>query len=137
MDRNQHRAPIQPAEPGGTRRAARHPRHQLRRVEVVLHQARIVQIVKTEKLRLEPHPPRPELATRCTHGRPDRWRPPLSSLEGVPAMMRRLLADSPAARQRAGAQPPAPQPLTLEALAARVAELERALAAREAPPDAR
>lgn len=25
-------------------------------VEVVLHQARIVQIVRTEKLRLEPHP---------------------------------------------------------------------------------
>ena len=28
-------------------------------VEVVLHQARIVQIVKTEKLRLEPHPASP------------------------------------------------------------------------------
>ena len=28
-------------------------------VEVVLHHARIVQIVKTEKLRLEPHPASP------------------------------------------------------------------------------
>jgi len=28
-------------------------------VEVVVHQARIVQIVKTEKLRLEPHPASP------------------------------------------------------------------------------
>ena len=28
-------------------------------VEVVMHQARIVQIVKTEKLRLEPHPSSP------------------------------------------------------------------------------
>ena len=28
-------------------------------VEVVLHQARIVQIVKTEKVRLEPHPASP------------------------------------------------------------------------------
>jgi hypothetical protein len=28
-------------------------------VEVVMHQARIVQIVKTEKLRLEPHPASP------------------------------------------------------------------------------
>jgi hypothetical protein len=28
-------------------------------VEVVLHQARIVQIVRTEKLRLEPHPASP------------------------------------------------------------------------------
>ena len=28
-------------------------------VEVVLHQARIVQIIRTEKLRLEPHPASP------------------------------------------------------------------------------
>jgi hypothetical protein len=28
-------------------------------VEVVLHQSRIVQVVKTEKLRLEPHPASP------------------------------------------------------------------------------
>jgi hypothetical protein len=28
-------------------------------VEVVMHQARIVQIVRTEKLRLEPHPASP------------------------------------------------------------------------------
>ena len=28
-------------------------------VEVVLHQSRIVQVVKTEKLRLEPHPSSP------------------------------------------------------------------------------
>ena len=28
-------------------------------IEVVMHQARIVQIVKTEKLRLEPHPASP------------------------------------------------------------------------------
>ena len=28
-------------------------------VEVVMHQARIVQIVKTERLRLEPHPASP------------------------------------------------------------------------------
>lgn len=28
-------------------------------VEVVLHQSRIVQVVKTEKIRLEPHPASP------------------------------------------------------------------------------
>jgi len=28
-------------------------------VEVVMHQSRIVQVVKTEKLRLEPHPASP------------------------------------------------------------------------------
>ena len=45
------------AEEGAVLRAIRDTRYGA--VEVVLHQARIVQIVKTERLRLEPHPASP------------------------------------------------------------------------------